>query len=165
MNLIVAVDQNWGIGRDNDLLYHLPEDLKIFKERTTGKAIVCGRKTLESFPNAKPLPNRVNIVLTKSELPAAENLVVVHDLSELERELKKYPEEDVFLCGGESVYRQLYQKCKKAFVTKIFCGKIVPTVFFPDLDQDPDFVLTEEGDVLTSQNGLQYQFNLYENRR
>ena len=90
MNLIVAADKNWGIGKDGGLLCHLPEDLKYFKEKTLGSVIVYGRKTLESFPGGKPLPKRINIVLTRDEDFKRENVTAVNGVDALLKELEKY---------------------------------------------------------------------------
>ncbi len=163
MNLIVAVDLNWGIGKDNDLLYHISEDMKFFRSMTVGKNVICGKKTLLSFPDGKPLPDRRHFVLTHSDLPEDENLVVVHSLEELEEKIADIPENDVLVIGGESVYRQLYKKCKLAYVTRIFSDEKEPDVFFPDLSSDPDFVLKEKGEELTSKNGKKFSFTVYEN--
>ena len=89
MNLIAAVDKNWGIGLKNKLLVSIPDDMKFFRQTTTGKVVVMGRKTLESFPGGKPLKNRVNIVMTRDKDYRADGAVVVHDLDELHEELKK----------------------------------------------------------------------------
>ena len=83
MNLIAAVDKNWAIGRNNKLLVSIPDDMKFFRETTTGKVVVMGRKTLESFPGKKPLKNRVNIVLTGDRSYQADGAVIVHDMEEL----------------------------------------------------------------------------------
>ena len=107
MNLIAAVDKNWAIGRNNKLLVSIPDDMKFFRETTTGKVVVMGRKTLESFPGKKPLKNRVNIVLTGDRSYQADGAVIVHDMEELHEELKKYPSEDIYVIGGESIYKQL----------------------------------------------------------
>lgn len=163
MNLIAAVDPSWGIGKDNDLLYHVPEDMKFFREKTVENFVICGRRTLESFPGSKPLPNRKHFVLTGSSLEENDFLVKVGDLEELYRLISDLPSERVFVIGGASVYRQLYKKCKKAYITKILCSDVKADVFFPDLDKDPDFRLVEESEVLTSKNGLKYSFLTYEN--
>lgn len=163
MNLVAAVDPFWGIGKDNELLYHIPEDMKFFRELTTGNYVVCGRKTLVSFPGSKPLPNRLHFVLTGSDLEPNDNLVPVHSIQELEERLSSLPEDRIFVIGGESVYKQLYKKCKKAYITKIFCNEKKADVFFPDLDKDPDFRLIDEGDVQISKNGLRFAFLTYEN--
>ena len=91
MNIIVAVDQNWGIGKDNKLLVSIPADMKYFRETTTGNVVVMGRKTLESFPNGLPLKKRTNIVLTRNENYQAKDAVIVHSEKELLEELKRYP--------------------------------------------------------------------------
>ena len=114
MNLIVAVDSEWGIGRNNELLFHLPEDMKFFRATTIGHNVICGKNTLMSFPGSKPLPKRRHFVLTHGELPQNEQLIVVRDLHDLEEKMKSFSDECFFVIGGASVYRQLYQKCKKA---------------------------------------------------
>ena len=103
MNLIVAVDKNWAIGKDNKLLVSIPDDMKFFRETTSGKVVVMGRKTLESFPNGKPLKNRVNIVLTRDESYQVKDAIVVHSKEELDKELAKYNSDDIFVIGGESI--------------------------------------------------------------
>ena len=119
MNLIVAVDKNWAIGKDNKLLVSIPDDMKFFRETTTGKVVVMGRKTLESFPNGKPLKNRVNIVLTRDPNYEVKDAIIVHSKEELDEELKKYNQDDIFVIGGESIYRMMLNDCKRAFVTYV----------------------------------------------
>src|SRR5699024_9229111 len=111
MNAIVVVDKNWAIGKDGDLLCHLKKDLQYFKEKTTGKVIVIGRKTLESFPGAKPLPNRTNIVLTGNKDYKNDACVVCCGMDALDSELLKYDTEDIFVAGGETIYQQFLDKC------------------------------------------------------
>ncbi len=164
MDLIVAVDLNWGIGKGNDLLYRIPEDMKYFREKTVGKYVVCGKNTLLSFPGGKPLPQRHHLLLTHSQIPDDENLTVFHSLDELLYKVSTLPSQEVLVIGGASVYRQLYKKCKRAFVTKIYCEEKQADVFFPDLSRDPDFVLTYPGEVMCSKNGLKYSFSIYENQ-
>lgn len=103
MNLIVAVDENWAIGYNNELLVSIPDDMKFFRETTTGKVVIMGRKTLESFPGGRPLKNRVNIVITKKEDYEVDGAVVVHSVEEAVNEASKYDENDVFVIGGGSV--------------------------------------------------------------
>ena len=98
MDIIVAVDADWGIGKDGDLLQRISADMKYFREKTTGNVLVMGRKTLESFPNKKPLPNRVNIVLTKNKDYQAEGVVLCHDLAELPAVLENVRREAGFCC-------------------------------------------------------------------
>ena len=160
MNLIAAVDKNWAIGRNNKLLVSIPDDMKFFRETTTGKVVVMGRKTLESFPGKKPLKNRVNIVLTADQNYQVDGAVIVHDLDELHEALKKYPSEDIYVIGGESIYRQLLPYCKTAYITKIDHAYQADT-FFPDLDQDPQWQMTKISDEQTYFD-LEYVFTIYE---
>ena len=134
MNLIVAVDKNWAIGCGNKLLVSIPADMKFFRETTTGKAVVMGRKTLESFPNRQPLKNRENIVLTSDPSYQASGAVVVHSVEALLEELNKYDSNDIYVIGGESVYRQLLPYCSTAYVTKIDHAYAADT-YFPNLDE------------------------------
>ena len=103
MNLIVAVDENWGIGNRGELLVRIPADHKFFRQETTGKVVVLGRKTLETFPQGMPLKNRTNIILSSRPDYRVKDAMVVHDMEELEAELSKYPEDAVYVIGGESV--------------------------------------------------------------
>ena len=121
MNIIVAVDKNWAIGKDNKLLVSIPADMKMFRQETTGKVVVMGRKTLESFPNGLPLKNRTNIVLTGNKDYNVKDAIIVHTVEELLEEIKKYPSEEVYCIGGDSVYKQLLPYCDTAHVTKIDC--------------------------------------------
>ena len=115
MNLIAAVDNNWAIGKNNQLLVRIPMDQKFFREMTTGKVVVMGRKTLESFPNSRPLKNRTNIVLTHNPSYEVEGAVVVHSLDELHKELEKYNSEDIYIIGGQKLYEQLVDECGVLF--------------------------------------------------
>ena len=119
MNLIVAADKNWAIGKDNKLLVSIPADMKFFRQTTTGKVVVMGRKTLESFPGGQPLKNRVNIVLTGNENYRVKDAVIVHTKDELMEELKKYDSGDVYVSGGASVYEMHLHECSVAHVKKI----------------------------------------------
>ena len=122
MNIIVAVDKNWAIGKDNKLLVAIPADMKMFRQETTGKVIVLGRKTLETFPGGLPLKNRTNIILTTNKDFKAKDATVVHSIEELLEEIKKYPSDQVYCVGGDSVYKQLLPYCDTAHVTKIDFG-------------------------------------------
>ena len=106
MNLIVAVDKNWGIGYQNSLLVRIPEDMKFFRSETIGKVVVMGSNTLRSFPGGNPLKNRVNIVLWPGG-EKREDCTIVGSLGELFAEIKKYPKDDVFVVGGAMLYRTL----------------------------------------------------------
>lgn len=160
MNLIVAVDSNWGIGKGNGLLASLPGDMKYFKEKTTGRVVVMGRKTLESMPGKKGLPNRTNIVLTSNSEYSAERAVTVVGEEALLEELKKYDSEDVFIIGGGSIYSKYYKLCDKCYVTKIDAEFDADT-FMPNLDEDDDYAITWQSEK-QHENGFDYTFCLYE---
>lgn len=163
MNLIVAVDRNWAIGNKNKLLVSIPNDMKNFRKITTGNVIVMGRKTLESFPQGRPLGNRVNIVLTGNRNYKVNGAVVVHSLDELMEELKKYEDDQVYVIGGESIYRQLLPYCRKAIVTKIDEVYEADT-HFPNLDKMEEWQVTEESEEQTYFD-ICYTFVTYEKRQ
>ncbi len=160
MNIIVAADKNWAIGKNNKLLVSIPQDMKFFRETTTGKVVVMGRKTLESFPGGQPLKKRVNIVLTSDKNYHVNGADIVHSIDALLEELKKYPAEDIYVLGGESIYRQLLPYCDKAYVTKIEHAYDADT-FFPNLDEDPQWRMTKTSDEQTYFD-LEYEFTIYE---
>lgn len=161
MNLIVAADKNWAIGKDNKLLVSIPADMKFFRQTTTGKVVVMGRKTLESFPNGLPLKNRINIVLTRNENYRVQDAIVVHSMEELRRKLKKYSSEDIYVIGGDSVYRLLLPYCSLAHVTRIDHAYEADT-YFPNLDELPEWHLAGDSDEQTYFD-LEYAFMLYQN--
>lgn len=163
MNLIVAVDKNWGIGKDNKLLVHIPADMKFFRETTNGKIVVMGRKTLESFPNGLPLKNRTNIVLTKSRDYSVKGAVVLHSVEEVLKELEQYEEDDIYIIGGDSVYRQFLPYCKTAHVTRIDHAYEADT-FFPNLDEYEEWEVTGISDEQTYFD-LEYRFYRYERKK
>lgn len=162
MKAIVAADNKWGIGYQNKLLVSIPSDMKFFRQTTTGKVVVMGRKTLESFPNGLPLKNRVNIVLTKNRNYDVKGAVIVHSEKELLEELKKYNSDDVFVIGGESIYRMMLPYLDLIYVTKIDRTFQADT-FFPDLDAMEEWEMTEEGEEQTCFD-LEFAFTKYERK-
>lgn len=162
MNLIVAADKNWAIGKDNKLLVSIPADMKFFRQTTIGKVVVMGRKTLESFPNGLPLKNRTNIVLTGNKNYRVQDAIIVHSLEELKSELKKYNSEDIYVIGGDSVYRQLLPYCSLAHVTRINHAYEADT-WFPNLDELEGWQIAGDSDEQTYFD-LEYGFMLYQNR-
>lgn len=158
MKIIVAVDNNWGIGKNNDLLTHIPGDLKYFKEKTAGKVVVMGRKTLESLPGKKPLPERTNIVLSSDkEYRAA--CTVCHSMDELAEILKNYDSDEVFIIGGAKVYKDMMEKCDTFFITKIF-KTFDADRYFENLDQHSEFEIVWESEM-QEYKGLEYKFTEY----
>lgn len=145
MNAIVAVDKNWAIGNKGKLLVSIPSDMKRFREITTGKIVVLGRKTMATFPNGQPLKNRTNIVLTTDKNYQAGDAIVVHSIDELLEELKNYPSEDVYIIGGDSVYKQMLPYVDVCEVTKIRWGYEADS-YFPNLEKDESWGLASESE-------------------
>lgn len=157
--MIVAADENWGIGKNNSLLVSIPGDMRRFREMTTGHVIVMGRKTLESFPDGRPLKNRVNIVLTRDEGYDGKGAMVVHSLEELQKLLEQYEGDEVFCIGGGSLYRQLLPYADTVYVTRIDHAYESDT-YFPDLDRDEEWKVTDISQEQTYFN-LTYHFVEY----
>ena len=160
MKAILHADKNWGIGKGNDLMFSLPQDMKFFRETTRGKVVVMGLNTLRSLPGSNPLKNRVNIVLSPDGVEK-EGVVTVHDFKELFEELKKYPPDDVFVIGGASVYRALFPYCTEILVTRVDADGGAD-VFVTDLDQDERYILQSESDPVED-NGQIIRFCTYRN--
>lgn len=162
MNLIVAVDKNWAIGLNNKLLVRIPSDHKFFRQETTGKVVVLGRKTLETFPGGLPLKNRTNIILSTDQNYKVKDAVVVHSMEELLEELKQYASEDVYIIGGESVYREMLPYCDTAHVTKINHA-YEADAYFPNLDGMQEWEVTAVSEEQTYFD-LEFEFVKYEKR-
>ena len=148
MNLIVAVDRNWGIGYKGRLLVSIPNDHKMFRRETLNKVIVYGRKTLETFPLSQPLDRRTNIILSRNPDYQVRGALVVHSIEELLKELEQYDSEDIYIIGGESIYRQMLPYCGTAHVTRIDYA-YQADAFFPDLDKDPEWEITADSEEQT----------------
>ncbi|MBR3306414.1 MAG: dihydrofolate reductase [Lachnospiraceae bacterium] len=162
MNIVVAVDKRWAIGNKGQLLVSIPKDHKNFRELTTGKVVVLGRKTLDTFPGKQPLKNRTNIILSRNPGFSVKDAVTVNSVEALLEELKKYPSEDVYIIGGDSVYRQLLPYCDTAIVTRID-HRYEADAFFPDLDKDEEWEQVSESDVETYFD-LEYRFVTYKKK-
>ena len=160
MNIVVTVDNNWAIGSRGNLLVSIPNDQKMFRELTAGKVVVMGRRTLESFPQGMPLPNRNNIVLSRNTSYKVRGAMVVHSLDELMDSLKQYRTEDVFVIGGSSIYEQLIEYCDVAHVTMIDHEYSADT-HFCNLDKRADWEITADSDEMTYFD-LPYTFLRYE---
>ena len=160
MKLIVAVSENWGIGKDNDLLFSIPKDMKFFRETTMGKTVILGRKNLESFPGAKPLPKRPNIILTRDKNFKVEGATVVNSIDELLA--MDFDKDEAFVIGGEEIYRQLLPYCDKCFITKVK-ETADADKFMVNLDADSDWELTAESEEIED-NGHIITFCTYERK-
>lgn len=163
MNLIVAVDKNWAIGNRGKLLVSIPGDQQLFREETTGKVIVMGRKTMESLPGGQPLGGRTNVVLTRNRSYRKKGAVIFHDLGETMEYLKQFADDDIFIIGGEEIYREFLPYCDTAHVTYIDYTYEADT-YFPNLDKDPEWHVTAESDEQTYFS-LCYEFRRYERKR
>ena len=162
MNLIVAADKNWAIGNKGRLLVTIPEDQELFRQETLGKVIVMGRKTMESLPGGQALPGRTNVVLTRNRDYKKKGVTAVHGMDEALSFLKQFPDDDIYIIGGEEIYRQFLPYCRTAHVTRIDYAYEADT-HFPDLDQDPDWQVTAESDEQTYFS-LCYEFCRYDRK-
>lgn len=156
---IAAVSRNWGIGRDNDLLYNIPEDKKFFRRTTLEHTVIMGRKTLLSLPGGKPFKDRNNVVLSRNEDFRPDGVTVLGSVEEA----VKYAENEggeVFIVGGGSVYKEMLPFCGKALITKMD-GEPDADVFFPNLDELPEWKLTGESEE-QEYEGVKYKFCTYE---
>ena len=160
MKAIVVVDKKWGIGKNNDLLFSLPADMKHFRETTTGKVVVMGSNTLLSFPGGKPLKNRLNIVLWPGG-EKRDDCIVVSSLEELFREIKKYTADDVFVVGGAMMYKTLLPYCTEVIATKVEEDGEAQ-VFFENLDNLKNWECISEGESQET-NGHMIRFTIYRN--
>jgi len=164
MKAIVAVDKNWAIGKDGNLLVRLSGDMKNFRRLTTGNVVIMGRKTLESMPGGKPLPNRETWILTHNEAYTAP-CQIFHNLEHLIDTVRTNEAAysdfgySVYVCGGANVYRQLLPYCDEALVTKID-AEYPADRYFPDLDLDPSWTLVWEGEPMVD-DGISYRFCTY----
>lgn len=162
MQLIVAVDNNWAIGNNNNLLVSIPEDHKFFRQTTMGHVVVLGRKTLAGFPNGLPLKGRTNIIVTHDPDFEAKDAIVVHSKEELLSKLSEYDSDEVFIIGGESIYNMMYEYCDTAHVTKINYSYQADK-YFPNLDEMENWEITGDSDEQTYFD-LEYYFYRYENK-
>lgn len=162
MNFIVAVDREWGIGKDGGMLFHIPEDLRYFKNTTMGKAVVMGSATLRSLPGGKPLPGRTNIVLSRRMDEAPEGVVLCRSLGDLFAEVRKYDRDDVFVMGGAVVYNLLMEYCETAYVTKIDAVKPADS-FIHNVEQMDGWALVSASER-HHHGDIEYTFNIYRNK-
>lgn len=161
MNFIVAVTNDYAIGKNNDLLFHLPLDLAYFKEKTLNKVVVMGERTYFSLPK-RPLPKRVNIVLSDNPNFNDEGVIIVRNLEQLLKTVKKYPEDDVFIIGGASVYNLMMDYCKLAYITKI--DKVVPAdTYIKNIEETGSWKEISSSETKT-ENGLSFRFVVFENQ-
>ena len=157
---IVHADRKWGIGKNNDMMFSLPKDMKFFRETTSGHVVVMGGNTLRSFPNQKPLKNRTNIVVSRGHV--CDECVMVRDMDALKTEMKKRKNEDIFVIGGGAIYRELLPYCEEALITKVDADGGAE-VFFPNLDENENFECVYESEPIED-NGYTIRFTTYKNK-
>lgn len=166
MKLIVAVDREWGIGYRGKLLATVKEDLAHFRELTVGKTIVYGSVTLRTFPNGRPLKDRINLILSTNPNLKPEEAVVLHSVEELIAYEKAHPDEDIVVVGGASVYKQLLPYCEAAYVTR-FDALFEKDAYFPNLDEDSNWQCVSVGETHYSngatdtEDGMPFRFTEY----
>lgn len=162
---IVAVDKNWGIGRNNKLLAHLPSDLQRFKAITEGNIVVMGRKTLESLPNGNPLPNRINIVITRDKLFSKEGVIAVNSIEHLSnymRILEVVDDVDCYVIGGGQIFERLLEFCNEVLITKIN-HKFEVDTYFPNLDKSKEWEIADESEP-QYENGYEFTYITYKRK-
>ena len=164
MNAIVVVDQNWAIGRDNDLLFSLPTDMKRFRSLTLGGTVILGRRTLDSFPGGKPLPQRRNIVMTHCPDFRREGAETVSSLAAMREATAGTPPDQLWVIGGGSIYAALLSQCARAYVTRVDAAAEGADSFFPNLDKLPGWTVESVSEPVT-ENGLTYRFYDYVNTK
>ena len=164
---IVAVDNDWAIGKNNQLLYNIPTDMNFFRETTMNQIVVYGLNTLKSFPNENPLPKRTNIVLSFEDIEK-ENVRVAKNFTELFNILKEYDNENknVFICGGASIYQQMIDMSDEAYITKINANTNGADVYFPNLDKKENWEMySTSEDIFDEKSGLRINFCKYINKK
>lgn len=166
MEMIFAVDRQWNIGYDGDMLFKISNDLKRFKEITMGHILVMGRKTFESLPGSRPLPGREHIVVTRNNEYTAEGVHVVHSFSEMDALLDQRTADGrkVFLIGGGDLTAQLLDRISAAYITKVDRVFLPADAYIPNLDIDDNFVVTYKSKTMTDDNGLEYHYVNYERK-
>lgn len=162
MNLIVAVDDNWGIGKNGDLLTSIPEDMEFFKTTTKNAILIMGYNTLLSFKNGRPLPGRLNIVIADIKDKRIDKTLTCNSLDELFSLIKTFRSSDVFVIGGGYTYRQLLPYCDTAYITKMRKTWDADT-FFDDLDQSGSWHIESESEM-HAWEGLEFSFVKYINK-
>jgi len=159
MKAIFHADKEWGIGKNNGLMFKIPADMKFFRETTTGNVVVMGKNTLNSFPNGLPLKNRVNIVMTTNRSFDGKGADVVYSLEDVLEEVKKYDTDRVYVIGGAAVYEQLLEYCDTAYVTYIDYAYEADR-YFPNLYKMEEWKLEEESEEQTYFD-VEYYFRKY----
>jgi len=161
MKAIVAVDEYYGIGKDGNLLFRISDDLKRFKKLTEGRAVIMGRRTLESLPGGKPLPDRINFVLTQNKEYNQLGIIPIHSLDEMQEIFQTLRSDNIFVIGGASVYAQLLEYCDTVYMTKVYKHEIADAIF-PDLPNDEWNPVSKSDRLTDEKTGLVFRYLVYE---
>ena len=148
MNLIACVDSNWAISNKGEILVSIPADKKLFKELTDGNVVVGDRRTMESIPGGTTLGGRTNIILTSDQNYSYGNAKIVHDMDEAMEELKNYADEDIFVVGGEKVYKEFFPYCERAYITKVDY-EYQADAYLENLEESDEWIMTHDSDEWT----------------
>lgn len=159
MKMIVCVSDNFGIGYKNDLLFSLPPDMKFFRETTLGKIVIMGRSTLDSFPGGNALKNRVNIVLTRDKDFCREGVLVFHSAQDILSHIEKYSSDDVYVIGGEQIYKLFERYCDTALVTRVRKKPLADKFFF-NIDESANWQKDWESEMM-QHDGTEFSFCRY----
>lgn len=161
MKIIVAVDNNWAIGRKGGLLFNIKEDMKFFRETTKDGVVVMGKNTFESLPNG-PLPNRVNIVITQDETYERDDIIVVHSIEAAVEAASAYTDKETFCIGGGQVYKQMLKYCDTAYVTRIHASVPDADAFFVDMSKETDWYVAKTSELKHDKvNDITFRFFTY----
>jgi dihydrofolate reductase len=161
ISIIVAVSEDWGIGKDNELLWHISEDLKRFKRLTSGNTVIMGKKTWESLPR-RPLPGRRNIVLTDDKTETIENAVTAYSIEDSLTKCEK--NEEIFIIGGGSIYRQFMPIADRLYITHVH-KKAPADIYFPEIDLKIWKIKEKEDFITGDKDGIPYTYTIYEKRK
>jgi len=160
MNMILSADQAWGIGYQNKLLFKVPGDMRFFRKMTDQKVVVMGRETLESLPNSSPLANRYNIVLSRDPFFSCKGATLCKSADELFASLEQFCDEDIFVIGGEQIYRMLMPYCHRSYITR-WHTKAVADSYAPNFEEEPGWQLIKKSAPII-ESGVEYSFCIYE---
>jgi dihydrofolate reductase len=161
ISIIVAVSEDWGIGKDNELLWHISEDLKRFKRLTLGNTVIMGKRTWESLPR-KPLPGRRNIVLTDDRTETIENAVTAYSIEDSLSKCEKG--EEIFIMGGGSIYRQFMPFTDRLYITHVH-KKAPADIYFPEIDLKIWKITEKEVFKTDDEESIPYTYTIYEKKK
>ncbi|NLW12721.1 MAG: dihydrofolate reductase [Clostridiaceae bacterium] len=167
MNLIAAVDMNWAIGKQDELLFRIRTDLRRFKELTRDNIVICGRRTVQTFPGGKPLAGRINLILSRQHDLDIEDAIMCRDQDELFAELNRlnfegYDDSQIYVIGGASIYKLLMPYCSKALITYIHASVEDADCHLPDFGRLTNWIMQDKSEIM-SENSIEFEYRTYIN--